>query len=414
MSGLPSDELELAVVDDGLLVRGQAEQIEMLTAELHRGPGRVRVAPQGLFDTLATAAGVAGVAATHATYFKLSAESLAALMAANGGQVPSGLFSGVTRGGAGSILKHLQLSKVDLGPEQALSLQLAAATVALRMAIAEVQKAVERVEGKVDEVVRLIRSERLGDALGDQRTLSRLVDRLEATGKVSLTDWSSVAAMGPAIVRDIEELRAHVRLTVDGEVKAWTGSRLDAAEKMLDEARLRETLALLVLVEQNHNLWQTLRIAHVRQTEPDHLESTLADARAALAGDTESDQALVESLDRVLGTLLRPSGLEGFSPIQAPRLRAAGDDMSEMLTWFADQRLLDRVPVEVEEMPGVKDSAELVVRTAVDGAKTVKGAARDLVRRRPRRGGSAANSVGGPDTADELPVAPGNGPPPGP
>lgn len=375
--------VELAVFDGGLMMRGPSEAVESVAADLERAPGRVRRPPQSVFDGIGVVAGLGGLVGTHGTYFKMSASSLDALRAANGGTLPTGWMKGVVRGDGGSILKHLDLKQVRVSPQQALSLQTAAVGLALRTAIADVLEAVERVEGKVDEVVRLVRAERLGNALGDRRTLSRLVDRVQASGTISETDWSSVASMGPAIVRDIEALRAHVRLSIDQEVKKSTGSRLDAAESMLDGSRVRESLGLLLVAEENHNLWQLLRIAHVRKTERSHLAATLDDARAAIALDDTADQALVASLGSVLSTLLEPGGTEGLAVLQAPKLRTKADELADALEWFADQRLLERESVPEVVWPGFKDSAQHVARAAAEVAGAAADVVRDVARRRP-------------------------------
>jgi hypothetical protein len=375
--------VELAVVDGGMLVRGPSEAVEALAAELERGPGRVRRPPQSVFDGVGAIGGIGGVVGTHGTYFKMSAESLKAVRDANGGKLPAGWIKGVARGDGGSILKHLDLKKVRMNPQQALSLQTAAVGMALRTAIADVLDAVERVEGKVDEIVSLVRAERLGNALGDRRTLSRMVERVQASGTISKADWLTVAAMGPAIVRDIEALRSHVRLSIDQEVKRSTGSRLDAAESMLDGSRVRESLELLLVAEENHNLWQLLRIAHVRQTERSHLAGTIEDARAAIAVDAAADQALVASLGSVLSKLLEPGGTEGIALLQAPKLRSKADELAEALDWFADQRLLERDAVPAVEWPGFKDSVHHVGRRAVEGAGEAVDLVRDAVRRTP-------------------------------
>lgn len=375
--------VELALFDGGMLVRGPSDAVDLIAAELSSGPGRVRRPPQSVFDGVGAIAGLGGVVGTHGTYFKMSAESIKAVRDANGGKLPAGWIKGVARGDGGSILKHLDLKKVKVNPQQALSLQTAAVGMALRTAIADVLDAVERVEGKVDEIVRLVRAERLGNALGDRRTLSRLVERVQASGTISETDWTSVASMGPAIVRDIEALRSHVRLSIDHEVKRSTGSRLDAAEAMLDGSRVRESLELLLVAEENHNLWQLLRIAHVRQTERSHLAATIDDARAAIAVDAAADQALVASLGTVLSKLLEPGGTEGIALLQAPKLRSKTDDLAEALDWFADQRLLERDAVPAVAWPGFKDSVHHVRRRAVEGAGEAVGLVRDVVRRTP-------------------------------
>ncbi len=390
-----SKDVELALFDGGMLVRGPSDAVELIAAELESGPGRVRRPPQSVFDGMGAIAGLGGIAGTHGTYFKMSAESLKAVRDANGGKLPTGWIKRVARGDGGSILKHLDIKKVKVNPQQALSLQTAAVGMALRTAIAEVLDAVERVEGKVDEVVRLVRAERLGNALGDRRTLSSLVERVQASGTISETDWSSVASMGPAIVRDIEALRSHVRLSIDQEVKRSTGSRLDAAESMLDGSRVRESLELLLVAEENHNLWQLLRIAHVRQTERSHLAATLEHARAAIALDDTADQALVVSLGSMLSTLLEPGGTEGIALLQAPKLRTKADELADALGWFADQRLLERNAVPAVEWPGFKDSVHHVRRRAVAGAGEAVDLVREVIRRTPSELPSGESAASG-------------------
>ena len=376
-------DVKLALFDDGLIAVGTDDAVDRLAVALERGPGRVRPTRSQATDILGVVGTVGGIAGTSGTYFKLSAESLKALKAANGGQIPTGWISGVVRGDGAKILQHLDLKKVHFGPDQALALQTAAIGMALRSAIAEVLDAVERVEGKVDEVTRLIRAERLGHVLGDRRTLTSLVERVRTSGTISETDWSSVAAMGPAIVRDIEALRSHIRSSIDAEIKTSTGSRLDVAELLLDEARVRESLELLIVAEENHNLWQLLRVAQVREHERQHLAQTIEHARQAIAVDTAADQALVTSLHEVLGQLAETSGTEGLALLNRGRLRDRIVELTSALEWFSDQRLLELEAVPASEWPGFKDSARHVARRAATTASELADVAREVSRRRP-------------------------------
>ncbi|CAN5633787.1 hypothetical protein BH10ACT3_BH10ACT3_05050 [soil metagenome] len=369
--------------DDGLLVRGSNESVEQLAAALAAGPGRARPSRAQATDVVGLLGAVGGIAGTSGTYFKLSADSMEALKAANGGKVPTGWLSAVLRRDGGDILKHLDIKKVKINPEQALALQTAAIAMALRSAIADVLEAVERVEGKVDDVARLVRAERLGHVLGDRRSLSSLVERVQRSGSISDTDWSSVAAMGPATVRDIEALRAHIRSSIDAEVKASTGSRLDAAETLLDDARVRDSLEMLLVAEENHHLWQLLRLAQVRRHEPHQFAATLEHARESIAIDTAADQAIVNLLRSVLGRLAEPSGTEGWALLSRGRLRDKVGELTDTLQWFTDQRLLELETVPATNWPGFKDSTRHVARTAVAGAGALAGAARDATRRRP-------------------------------
>ena len=95
-----------------------------------------------------------------------------------------------------------------------------------------------------------------------------------------------------------------------------------------------ESLELLLVAEENHNLWQLLRLAHVRQAERSHFAATLDDARAAIAVDDTADQALVASLSTLLSGLWEPGGTEGLALLQAPRLRTKATELADTLTWF--------------------------------------------------------------------------------
>lgn len=92
----------------------------------------------------------------------------------------------------------------SISPTASLAAQTMLATLALRHAIHDLAAAVERVEGKVDKLVTLARTERIGHAAGDRRTIEALVERVRSQGRISSTDWSTVASLGPLIARDIE------------------------------------------------------------------------------------------------------------------------------------------------------------------------------------------------------------------
>ena len=167
------------------------------------------------------------------------------------------------------IAGQLRLEKVTLDPAQVVSVQTLAVQMALRTAIKEVVQAVEEVGDKVDRIAGLIHAERIGNTLGDRRTLEDLAAHVERHGAITETDWSSVASLGPSIARDIEALREHVR----GELarrrrKLARCERVSDVDELLDRDLVPESLALLVIAESNYGLWQRLRIAHVHGHEP--------------------------------------------------------------------------------------------------------------------------------------------------
>ena len=144
------------------------------------------------------------------------------------GRIPTGngSYHGFVRNATG-FAGNLDWKPVALGPTQALSLQVAAGQLALRAAIKEVMVALERIEGKIDKLAELAKAERLGAAVADRATLKPLVERVRSTGKISSTDWATVASLGSLIARDVETLpRLHPGAT-QGCEEEFTGPQLE-------------------------------------------------------------------------------------------------------------------------------------------------------------------------------------------
>lgn len=309
-------------------------------------------------DGVGAVASAGALAATSCDYVRHTARSLALLR--EHGVVPageSGVFRSFVRGQRGTFAGNLDWSPVRLGPERALALQTAAVGLALRTAVKQVEAAVERVEGKVDRIAKLVRAERLGTAIGNHHTLGALVGRVDAEGTISATDWSSVAALGPAIVEDIEALRAYIRSELAEAKGGWRPrGRADDALELLKKDLVVESFSLLVVAEHNLALWQSLRVANVRHRESEHLESVVADAWQTLRFHRGQDQALLDELGVVNVTLTSPARHDGLAPRQSQRLAGASERLDDLTMRFAEQRTLELEPVERSARPGVRDS----------------------------------------------------------
>ena len=91
----------------------------------------------------------------------------------------------------GTFLQQLQWAPASIGPTQMMGLQMMAIQVALKSAIAEVEEAVRRVEGKVEEVLQLAEASRAGDVRRIYLTLRRAVEFVEKHGSLPNADWDS-------------------------------------------------------------------------------------------------------------------------------------------------------------------------------------------------------------------------------
>ena len=390
--------LEIFTSGNGMIVEGSPTSVsafveQMLDATTEVG-GRSR---HFVVDGVQVAANIAAFRQTHREYFEFSPrarkllEEHRAIPTADGKYVRS--FVVDKKGTAG----HLDWKPVNLGPEQALCLQAAAGQLALQAAIKEVVVALERIEGKIDKLTDLAEAERIGAVVADRATLQPLVDRVRSSGKLSSTDWTTVASLGPLIASAVESLRAYMLQQLK-DVKDSSLVRIRAGEaEELTDRLLRESVALLVVEEQNYALWQELRLAHAVNHEPAATGGVTSDIRQQLVSLTQADQRLVDMLQEVADRLTLPTGYEGLAPLQKGRLRKHVGQLDEMSRWFCEQRHLDDRPSERPELARMPESLGKV-------GGTVAGAARTMARAIAASPSRVHNRNRKDDTGEESPA----------
>ena len=134
-------------------------------------------------------------------------------------------------------------------------------------------------------------------------------------------DWSTIEHLRTEIGRNIDSTRVLLRLSMTrAEAGRSASSRAGAAKRLLD-ADFVEGLALLALCEHNLASWHHLRVQRVRESEPLHLDRTLARVESDLALHRLEDQRLVDDLTIFVDDLAQPRGLEGLELSEA---RSAG------------------------------------------------------------------------------------------
>src|SRR5262249_24335412 len=157
--------------------------------------------------------------------------------------------------------------------------------------------AVERVEGKVDELVARTKATTIAGVVGNHRLLAEFVERMDRTGALPRVDWDTVASLGPKLAKRIEELRLFARIRVDSLAHTHGAKeRAKRLHEMAGESRLGEVLQLLVVAEESHYLWQRLRIERSRTSDPEHVGEIVESAHRLLREDLEADHDLVLGL----------------------------------------------------------------------------------------------------------------------
>ena len=385
--------VEVFTTESGTLVQGSKADVSAFVEQMMKTTSGVGInARQVSVDGLAVAANIFAFAETHREYIVFSDRAKSLLEASGAIPTSDGYFRSFVRAG-NQFAGNLDWKPSSLGPEQALSLQTAAAQLALRAAIKDVVAAIERVEGKVDQIIKMSQAAQFGAAVADRASLQGIVDRVRSTGFISKTDWSTVGSLGPLITRDLESLRAYILLQLN-DVKSSSFTRTRAEEaKDLTEHFMKQSIALLVVVEQNYALWQELRIAHTANYERNALASTTKDVHHQLAALAAADQKLVEVMAGVVERLLTPTGFEGFAPFQKRVLVNVGKELNEATSWFADQRQLTVAQGDDIAYVGISESMAKLSQKVVVGARSASEAlskTTELLRNRPTSDPQAA------------------------
>jgi hypothetical protein len=246
-------------------------------------------------------------------------------------------------------------------------------TQALRVAIGEVQQAVERVEGKVDDLVVLTKARTIAGVVGNYRLLAEYVDRMDRTGALPDVDWDTVAGLGPELAQGIEELRRYVRGHVERLPQTQgANKRAEGLHELLDVVRLGEVLQLLVVAEDSHYLWQRLRVERSRTSDPAHVGEITESAHRLLREDLEADRDLVLVVQEWLVEYgkLRPLEIHHIlsrNSLEAdvPRVRQAVDE-------FVEARRLQIVSWTDLERPTWGDVQAEVRRHAIEARERVR------------------------------------------
>lgn len=378
--------LEVSMHSDGLLVGGNPETVDSYLKRLHTVAGRaMRVAgadKASIGNATGLLAGAAAVLGESGKFVQLHSDSVKALRVGDWVPGTDGFYRMITRATDGTFLEQLQWTPAQIGPTQMMSLQMVAVQVALKSAIAEVEAAVRRVEGKVEALLELADATRAGDVLGNHLTIGRAVEFIEKHGELPDADWDSIAGLGPALNVTVEQLRNHVtRLIASFDSDLPVQERAAKLRGAVEDSRLGESLSLLIVAEASLYQFQRLRLARVETKEPEHLQRVIDDARELLAHQLAEDGVLYRSAKESLDNFAKPEAIEGFRFMAVRELTKQRSKLREELDRFADARRHQIEEWEAVDTPSVLDAASAVVDAAMESAsKAIGSAGQGLVR----------------------------------
>ncbi len=380
---IPQDgEVAVSVQPEGLLVAGDPSEIDAYVERIREAAGHA-VGVMGMDKaTLGNAAGLAAGAASFlgqtAKFVQLHPESVKAIH--QGQLIPGmdGFYRMMTRGADKKFVSQLQWKQANLTPTRMMSLQMVAVQLALKTAIAEVEVSVQRVEGKVEEVLRLAHANRSGDVLGDRITIDRMAAYLDKHGSLSDADWDSIAGIGPALNRTVEQLRHHADRTLRSfDPTKPIQERASFIVNAVDGDQLGETLNLLVVAQESLFKWQRLRLARVEATQPEYVQQVLDDARDLLARQLIEDDALFQRAREILEAVAKTEAIDGFRIWSVQGLQRSLPALRSDVDRFGQARRAHMQDWDAFTAPTALDAASVVVERASETAAAALGVASD-------------------------------------
>ena len=321
----------------------------------------------GATDALAALAALVGSLGTQQTVFQLDEAGMKMFRDGQLAKVGDGLYRLFGQAKDGTFTGHGALGPLATSSTDALSAQLALVTLSLTAAIKEVQAAVERVESHVEVLRDLVESQRTGDIIGLHTRLVRRANAVGLEGSLSNTDWQGIDDEGYSTENTIASLRTYIRKRLQAAIDEGTriGGRVDALERVRD---LSETLALLVVAQDNLFLFQQLRLVRIRDTEPERLEAAIDETEDLVATQTKEDQQILDQVKVLLDERVSVDALEIHRFVAARSVGTLAAEIDEMLTWFASQRALRYEPVFIPPVPGVSDALGEIRERSGDAA----------------------------------------------
>jgi len=363
------DGVVVSFHDEALLLGGDPAAVESYLTRLRAIAGQaMRVAgidSASLANAASRLAGLTSLLADSGKYVQLHQDSLNALK--NGDLVPGsdGFFRLVTRADDGQFLAQLQWRPAVLSPEAMMSAQMIAVQMALKSAVAQVEDAVRRVEDKVELVLEVARAHRAGDVLGNNLTISRMVDSLEKYGSLPDAYWDSVAVLGPALSVTVEQLRNHVRRVLASfDHNLPVQQRAEKLRNAINDNRLGDALSLLVITEESLHKWQRLNLTRIESTQPEQLLRAIDEARDLVDHHLREDLHLYQHAKQILDRFAKPEAIDGFRFLAVRELAKQRCALRAELDRFAEARQHQVETWEDFHIPSLLDAAFATIEAA--------------------------------------------------
>lgn len=332
---------ELAVYIDGpdALVAGDPSAIAELFQKLDVKDGATSKIGSGVADILA---GVSGVAAAWASAgisgnaFHMTPESYARyLQLAGSTKEKLGVVSGVLRHSDGRIDTVIELVKSSpVNPAAAANVQLMAATLAIRVALKDLEALLQAVDAKLDTIVRDIRDEALGNVQGTTHVLDKAFGYFEETGHLNDALWDQVSGQAAALAQAHAVALNHLNTIADGLAVKNMGKRVSSAEAAA-KGELKHWLVIAAVALTNMVRMDSLEAVRSTNDGSDSVAHSRHIARSRerrMASTTAAIQNLSHAISEAVevDTFTRVT-----NPMEVARLYTAAEELQRLVRIFS-------------------------------------------------------------------------------
>ena len=301
----PSD-VELVADGDGLAVIGRRDAVDAFLAFEGLDASAVPMPTSG--GVLSVGAGAVQAASTvsenSGRWVKLTKESAQAIEKYGLRESKAtGNMTGVVRGESGRVRGFVEFARAPgaafRNPAAMAGIAGVMAQLAMKQTMDEISDYLERIEGKLDDVLRAHRDAVVADLVGVELAVDEAFRLSSDVGRVSDVTWSKISDAPMLIGRT----QAYVLRQLNGLASKLDGTSKvgDLAEIASDTAsELQDWLSVLARTAQLHEAVGILELERVLVDAPeDHLQHGLA-LRASRAARQDGIRAVTERLAREL------------------------------------------------------------------------------------------------------------------
>ena len=387
----PKDNaLELLVSDEGALLVGPESALAQLSDTESAAAPRA-VSPTALRRASQALGSAAKARAESGRWLKLDAESADYLkrLGVKPGEIRSGVVRvkdlprGTTLPHRGSVLKHLSFEKAGLlTPAAPMLAASALQQAAVEKQMAQMQDYLERIDEKLDKVLRFQQDSLAGDIDGVAEALAEAHLVLEGTGTVTDTQWSTVQGLATEVAKLQGRVLRYLGAVADTLARSKTspGKVKETFQKANSEAQF--WVYQLARTVQLQNQMYVLQLGRV-----DAVEGEVAGAFAeavAVARDKRA-QRLTASLSTIADNA---HDLGSFSTLRRAVDWNSPRAVEEVNRFFAQLRAWTHaadLPLE-----GIEDLAPV---RPVEAARELTATAREAASAAQQRAAAAGDSV---------------------